>query len=83
MELGAGPEVKGGAGAFVVLGVLAACVAGTAGVVLADNTIKQRSVDLQEAVQKQSALQQCMSSLFHCSREPTLIHFSPLASRRL
>jgi Tfp pilus assembly protein PilN len=62
-ELGAGPEAKGGAGAFVVLGVLAACVAGAAGVVLADNTIKQRSVDLQEAVQKQSALQQQASKL--------------------
>jgi Tfp pilus assembly protein PilN len=62
-ELGAGPEAKGGAGAFVVLGVLAACVAGTAGVVLADNTIKQRSVDLQAAVQKQSALQRQASQL--------------------
>ena len=56
-ELGAGPEAKGGAGAFVVLGVLAACVAGTAGVVLADNTIKQRSADLQEVVQQQQSLQ--------------------------
>ena len=56
-ELGAGPEAKGGAGAFVVLGVLAACVAGTAGVVLADNTIKQRSVDLQEVAQQQQVLQ--------------------------
>ena len=42
-ELGAGPEAKGGAGAFVVLGVLAACVAGAAGFVLTDNTIKQRN----------------------------------------
>jgi Tfp pilus assembly protein PilN len=56
-ELGAGPEAKGGAGAFVVLGVLAAAVAGTAGVVLADNTIKQRGVDLEEVVQQQAALQ--------------------------
>ncbi len=30
-ERGAGPEASGGAGAFVVLGVLAACVAGAAG----------------------------------------------------
>ena len=47
-ELGAGPEAKGGAGAFVVLGVLAACVAGAAGFVLTDNTIKQRKADLAE-----------------------------------
>ena len=33
-ERGAGPEATGGAGAFVVLGVLAACVAGTAAYVL-------------------------------------------------
>ena len=47
-ELGAGPEATGGAGAFVVLGVLAACVAGVAGHVLTDNTIKQRNADLAE-----------------------------------
>ena len=62
-ELGAGPEAKGGAGAFVVLGVLAACVAGTAGVVLADNTIKQRSVDLEEVVQQQQSLKQQAAQL--------------------
>jgi Tfp pilus assembly protein PilN len=62
-ELGAGPEAKGGAGAFVVLGVLAAAVAGTAGVVLADNTIKQRSADLQEAVQRQQVLQRQATQL--------------------
>ena len=45
-ELGAGPEATGGAGAFVVLGVLAAAVAGTAGYVLTENTIKQRQSDL-------------------------------------
>ena len=47
-ELGAGPEATGGAGAFVVLGVLAACVAGVAGHVLTNNTIKQRQADLAE-----------------------------------
>jgi Tfp pilus assembly protein PilN len=62
-ELGAGPEAKGGAGAFVVLGVLAAAVAGTAGVVLADNTIKQRSVDLQEATQQTQVLQRQATQL--------------------
>jgi Tfp pilus assembly protein PilN len=56
-ELGAGPEAKGGAGAFVVLGVLAACVAGAAGYVLAENTIKQRSVDLAQVTASQTALQ--------------------------
>ncbi|MEA2480548.1 MAG: hypothetical protein QOJ07_2470 [Thermoleophilaceae bacterium] len=56
-ELGAGPEAKGGAGAFVVLGVLAACVAGAAGYVLADNTIKQRTVDLAQVTASQTALQ--------------------------
>ncbi|MDA0166453.1 hypothetical protein OM076_39680 [Solirubrobacter ginsenosidimutans] len=56
-ELGAGPEAKGGAGAFVVLGVLAACVAGAAGYVLAENTIKQRTVDLAQVTASQTALQ--------------------------
>ena len=55
-ELGAGPEAKGGAGAFVVLGVLAACVAGAAGYVLTDNTIKQRKADLAEVAARQQAL---------------------------
>ena len=53
-ELGAGPEATGGAGAFVVLGVLAACVAGVAGHVLTDNTIKQRQADLTEVTQRAS-----------------------------
>jgi Tfp pilus assembly protein PilN len=56
-ELGAGPEAKGGAGAFVVLGVLAACVAGVAGHVLSSNTIKQRQADLTEVTVRQQALQ--------------------------
>jgi len=56
-ELGAGPEAKGGAGAFVVLGVLAACVAGVAGFVLTDNTVKQRSADLAEVTARQQAVQ--------------------------
>jgi Tfp pilus assembly protein PilN len=45
-EIGAGPEATGGAGPFIVLGVLAAAVAGTAGYVLTENTIKQRQSDL-------------------------------------
>jgi Tfp pilus assembly protein PilN len=55
-DLGAGPEAKGGAGPFVVLGVLAACVAGAAGFVLTDNTVKQRQADLTEVTARQQAL---------------------------
>jgi Tfp pilus assembly protein PilN len=56
-DLGAGPEAKGGAGPFVVLGVLAACVAGAAGFVLTDNTVKQREADLAQAQAHQASLQ--------------------------
>jgi Tfp pilus assembly protein PilN len=56
-ERGAGPEATGGAGAFIVRGVLAACVAGAAGFVLTDNTIKQRNADLAEASARTAALQ--------------------------
>lgn len=62
-ELAVGPEAKGGAGAFVVLGVLALCVAGVAGVVLTDNTIKQRSADLDRVAQEQAALQAQVTKL--------------------
>jgi Tfp pilus assembly protein PilN len=55
-ELGAGPEAKGGAGPFVVLAVLAACVAGAAGHVLTSNTVKQREADLAEVTARQQAL---------------------------
>jgi Tfp pilus assembly protein PilN len=54
-DQGARPEATGGAGPFVVLGVLAACVAGAAGYVLTQNTIKQRTADLAAVdAQKQS-----------------------------
>ena len=55
-DLGAGPEAKGGAGPFVVLAVLAACVAGTAGYVLTGNTVKQRQTDLADVTARQQAL---------------------------
>jgi Tfp pilus assembly protein PilN len=55
-DLGAGREAKGGAGPFVVLGVLAACVAAAAGYVLTDNTIKQRQADLAAVTARQQAL---------------------------
>lgn len=62
-ELATGPEAKGGAGPFVVLGVLAACVAGVAGVVTTDNTIKQRTADLDQLAQRQQAMQAQVAKL--------------------
>ena len=56
-ERGAGPEASGGAGAFVVLGVLAACVAGVAGYVLSENTIKRNQADLTQVATREQALQ--------------------------
>ena len=55
-DQGARPEVTGGAGPFVVLGVLAACVAGAAGYVVTDNTVKQRQADLDSANAQKQAL---------------------------
>jgi Tfp pilus assembly protein PilN len=55
-ELGARPEATGGAGPFVVLGVLAACVAGVAGYVLTNNTIKQREADLAAATAREQSV---------------------------
>jgi Tfp pilus assembly protein PilN len=55
-DLGARPEATGGAGPFVVLGVLAACVAGVAGFVLMDNTVKQRRSDLASVTAQQQAI---------------------------
>jgi Tfp pilus assembly protein PilN len=57
------PEAKGGAGAFVVLGVLAACVAGAAGIVVTNNSIKQHTADLDAAAQRQTALQAQVTKL--------------------
>jgi Tfp pilus assembly protein PilN len=55
-DQGARPEVTGGAGPFVLLGVLAACVAGTAGYVLTNNTIKQRQADLDSVTAQQQVI---------------------------
>jgi Tfp pilus assembly protein PilN len=49
----AAPVAKGGAGPFVVLGVLAACVAALAGYVLTTNTVKQRQADLAQVTARQ------------------------------
>jgi Tfp pilus assembly protein PilN len=62
-ELGARPEATGGAGPFVVLGVLAACVAGATGYVLTSNTIKQRTADLATVTARQQALQGKVAAL--------------------
>jgi Tfp pilus assembly protein PilN len=53
----AAPVAKGGVGPFVVLGVLAACVAALAGYVLTNNTVKQRQSDLAEISVRQQAVQ--------------------------
>src|SRR5690242_21869971 len=62
-DLGARPEATGGAGPFIVLGVLAACVAGVAGYVLTTNTIKQREADLAAVTARQQALQSQVAAL--------------------
>jgi Tfp pilus assembly protein PilN len=55
-ELSVASEASGGAGPFVVLGVLAACVAGATGYVLAGNTVKQHQADLAEVTARQQAI---------------------------
>src|SRR3977135_1183176 len=55
-DLGARPEATGGAGPFVGLGGLAPCVAGAAGYVLIDNTVKQRRTDLASVTAQQQAI---------------------------
>jgi Tfp pilus assembly protein PilN len=51
----AGPEPVQGIGAYVVLGVLALCVAAFAGYILTTNGIKQREADLEAAKQRSAA----------------------------
>ena len=48
-------ETSGGLGAFIVLGVLALCVAGVAGSVLANNVVKERKASLTEVSGKNDA----------------------------
>jgi Tfp pilus assembly protein PilN len=48
-------ETSGGLGAFIVLGVLALCVAGFAGSVLANNVVKERKASLAEVSTKNEA----------------------------
>jgi Tfp pilus assembly protein PilN len=55
-ELSVASEASGGAGPFVVLGVLAACVAGATGFVLTGNTVKQRQADLADVTARQQAI---------------------------
>jgi hypothetical protein len=51
----AGPEPVQGIGAYVVLGVLALCVAAFAGYILTTNGIKQREADLEATKQRSAA----------------------------
>jgi Tfp pilus assembly protein PilN len=62
-ELSVASEASGGAGPFIVLGVLAACVAGATGYVLAGNTIKQRQADLAAATAQQQAIARQVAAL--------------------
>jgi Tfp pilus assembly protein PilN len=55
-ELSVASEASGGAGPFIVLGVLAACVAGVTGMVLAGNTVKQRQSELADVTARQQAI---------------------------
>lgn len=59
----AAPVAKGGAGPFVVLGVLAAGVAGLAGFVLTDNTVKQRQAELAAVNVRKQALDRQVAEL--------------------
>jgi Tfp pilus assembly protein PilN len=62
-ELSVATEASGGAGPFVVLGVLAACVAGAAGYVLAGNTVNQRQADLASVTAQQRAISARVAAL--------------------
>ena len=62
-ELSVASEASGGAGPFVVLGVLAACVAGVTGYVLAGNTVKQHQAELAEVTARQQAISSKVAAL--------------------
>jgi Tfp pilus assembly protein PilN len=55
-ELSVASEASGGAGPFVVLGVLAACLAGATGYVLAGNTVKHHQSELADVTARQQAI---------------------------
>jgi Tfp pilus assembly protein PilN len=57
------PEPAEGIGAYVALGVLALCVAALAGYVLANNGVKQRQADLENAKQRSAAATARVTSL--------------------
>jgi Tfp pilus assembly protein PilN len=62
-ELSVASEASGGAGPFVVLGVLAACVAGATGYVLAGNTVKQHQAELATVTAQQQVLARRVAAL--------------------
>jgi Tfp pilus assembly protein PilN len=76
-DLGARQEATGGAGPLVVLGVLAACVAGTAGYVLTTNTVKQRTADLASVAAQQQAIAGRVAEL------KPMADFAALANQRV
>jgi Tfp pilus assembly protein PilN len=55
-ELSVAPEASGGAGPFIVLGVLAVCVVALVGYVLAGNTVKHRQAELNDITARQQAI---------------------------
>jgi Tfp pilus assembly protein PilN len=81
------PEGKGGAGPFVVLGVLAALVAGTAGALLSGNAIAARQSELAAVTAQQQAVQGQISKLksyadFQSLSESRTATVKDLAGRR-
>jgi Tfp pilus assembly protein PilN len=83
----AGSDAKGGAGPFVVLGVLAALVAGTAGSVLTSNQIADKQAELAVATQDATTVQSQAAALkpyadFDAVAKARVATVSDLAGRR-
>jgi Tfp pilus assembly protein PilN len=62
-ELSVASDASGGAGPFVVLGVLAACLAGATGYVLAGNTVTQHQAELAAVTARQQAISAKVAAL--------------------
>jgi Tfp pilus assembly protein PilN len=81
------PDEPGGIGAFVVLGVLAACVAALAAYVLTTNTVKDRQAKLEAATANAEATRQRVNQLkpyadFQAMAETRIQTVKDLASSR-
>jgi Tfp pilus assembly protein PilN len=71
----AAPQAGGdGTGAFVVLGVLAACVVALAGYVLTNNTVAERKSELAAATQRQEAAARATAKLKPYADFETLVN---------